>query len=111
MIVFVDGKKYTIKEPRPATLKKYGLSLNDWKNILAEQGYLCPVCKRVLQSPVIDHLHIRNWKKMVLEKRKKYIRGIPCNYCNRRRLARGMNLEIAKNIVTYLTDFEKRIST
>ena len=108
MIVFVEGKRYTIKEPRPAILKKYGLSLNDWKEIITVQGYLCPICKRVLVSPVIDHLHIRNWKKMILEKKQKYIRGIPCNYCNRRRLAKWMSLEIAKNIVIYLSKFEKR---
>jgi len=108
VIVFIYGKKVTIREPRPATLAKYGLSLNDWKNIIAEQGYLCPICKRVLEIPVIDHLHVRNWKKMKPEKRKQFVRGVPCNYCNRRRLAKGMSTEIAKNIVSYLSDFEKR---
>jgi DNA-directed RNA polymerase subunit RPC12/RpoP len=108
MIVFIEGKKITIKEPRPATLAKYGLSLNEWKEIITTQWYLCPICKRTLQTPVIDHLHVRNWRKMKSERRKQFVRGIPCNYCNRRRLAKGMNLEIARNIVEYLERFEKR---
>lgn len=108
MIVFIEGQRVEIKEPLSQTLKKYGLQLNDWKEVITQQGYRCPICKRVLQSPVIDHLHIRNWKKMKSEKRKQFVRGIPCNYCNRRRLAKGMNLEIARNIVEYLEQFEGR---
>lgn len=94
--------------PRPETLKKYGLSLDDWNEFYALQNGVCPICKRPLDRPVVDHLHIRNWKKMKPEKRKKYVRGVPCNYCNRRRLARGMTLEIARNIVAYLEAFENR---
>ena len=95
-----------MQHPRPETLKKYGLSLADWEEIYHLQGGLCPICKRTLAKPVVDHLHIRNWKRMKPEKRKLYIRGIPCNYCNRRRLAKGMTLEIARNIVDYLERFE-----
>lgn len=110
MIVFIDGKKMTIPVPAQRTLKKYGLTLIEWKDMISETGYRCPICERVLATPVVDHLHVRNWRKMKQDKRKKYIRGIPCNYCNRRRLARGMNLQIARNIVKYLEAFEKRLN-
>jgi PHP family Zn ribbon phosphoesterase len=98
-----------IYTPSKATLKKYGLTLADWQEIYSLQTGICPICKRPLLKPVVDHLHIRNWKKMKPEKRKQYVRGIPCNYCNRRRLSRGMTLEIARNIVEYLERFEKRL--
>jgi len=96
--------------PRPATLKRYGLTLEDWQEIFLLQNGLCPICERPLEKPVVDHLHIRNWRKMKPEKRKRYVRGIPCSYCNRRRLARGMSLKIARNIVAYLEKFEDKLN-
>lgn len=99
-----------MNHPRPATLKKYGITIEDWIEMYNLNGGLCPICERPLTQPVVDHLHIRNWKKMKPEKRKRYVRGVPCNYCNRRRLARGMNLKIARNIVAYLERFEKRLN-
>jgi len=92
--------------PRPATLKKYGLSEQEWVELYGNG--ICPICERPLDKPVIDHIHARNWKKMKPEKRKLYVRGVPCSYCNRRRLARGMNLKIARNLVKYFEAFEKR---
>lgn len=99
-----------MNHPRPATLKKYGLSLEDWIELYNLNNGKCPICERPLLQPVIDHLHVRNFKKMKAEKRRRYVRGLPCNYCNRRRLARGMNLQIARNIVKYLEKFEERLN-
>ena len=110
MIVFVEGKRYEIKEPRPATLKKYGLSLNEWKNILAEQGYRCPICKNVLYKTTnIDHFHAKGWVNMPDERRKSYIRGVTCWYCNKNAIYKGVTIEKACNLVDYLVDFEKRM--
>src|SRR5512138_512017 len=110
MIVYVEGQEYNIREPQPATLKKYGLSLNEWKNILTEQGYRCPICKHVPSSGIFrtDHYHAPSWKKMPPEKRKLFVRGIVCVHCNRFYLAKGITVERAQNIFTYLKDFEKR---
>ncbi len=97
-----------MKTPTNPTLKKYGLSAAEWTALYNSQKGICPICKRAMIKPVVDHLHVRNWKNMSPEKRKKYVRGLCCNYCNRRRLAKGMNLEIARNIVIYFEEFEKR---
>lgn len=94
--------------PRPATLKKYGLSEKEWIDLYLTNSGNCPICERPMEKPVIDHIHVRNWRRMSGDQRKKYVRGVCCNYCNRRRLARGMTLEIAKNIVEYLEKFERR---
>ncbi len=93
--------------PRPATLKRYGLTEQDWIELYNLQNGVCPICKRVMEKPVIDHFHARGWRKMKAERRKLYVRGICCNYCNRRRIGRGMSLEIARNIVEYFENFEK----
>lgn len=110
MIVFVEGKRYEIREPRPATLKKYGLSLNDWKELLTLQGYRCPICKRVPSSGIFrtDHLHVPNYKTMKPEKKRLWIRGLPCVHCNRFFLAKGITVEKARAVVEYLEQFEKR---
>jgi recombination endonuclease VII len=100
-----------IVPPKIATLRKYGLSEEDWTELYNLNGGICPICKRTLDKPVIDHFHARGWRKMKAEKRKTFVRGICCNYCNRRRIGRGMNLEIAKNMVEYFENFEKRRTT
>lgn len=110
MIVFVEGKKYKIREPIPRTLKKYGLSLNDWKNILANQGYKCPVCSRIPSSGIfrVDHIHVQNYKYMTPEKKHMWIRGLCCVHCNRFYLAKGITVEKARGVLNYLEAFEKR---
>lgn len=110
MIVFVEGKKHTIQEPTQQTLKKYGLQLNDWKELLTCQGYRCAICKRIPTSGIyrIDHFHAQNFKKMSAEKKKLYIRGILCFHCNRYIVPRGMTAEKAQSAADYLSKFEKR---
>ena len=80
-----------IVQPTPFTLRKYGLSLEEWKVMLADQGGVCAVC---LYDPpsgrlVIDHEHVGKWKAMPPEKRKLFVRGLLCWTCNRHTLARG----------------------
>lgn len=109
MIVFVYGKTYSIKEPRPVTLKKYGLSLDDWKELLAVQGYKCPICLNVLNKTTnIDHYHSKNWKNLPPEKRKLYVRGVTCWYDNKNSLYKGISIEKLQRTLQYLMDFEKR---
>ena len=109
MIVFVEGKTYAIKEPSPATLKRYGLSLNDWKEILAQQNYSCPICGNVLNKTTnIDHFHVRHWNKMSAENRKKYVRGVTDWYCNKNALYKGISIKKLQATIDYLSRFEKR---
>jgi hypothetical protein len=99
-----------IQYPIPATLRKYGLTLDEWVTILALQGNVCPICGKVPSSGrfVIDHEHKRNYKKLSLEQRKKAVRGITCFYCNRYYLSKGITIKKAQNIVQYLQDYQSR---
>ncbi len=111
MIVFIEGKKVSIKEPRPVILAKYGLSLTEWKNIVAEQGYRCPICERVLDKTTnIDHFHISKWMSLPPEKRKLYVRGVTCWFDNKNVIAKGITIEKAKRLVEYLERFEKKLN-
>lgn len=95
--------------PRPETLRKYGLSLTDWQELYSLQGGICPICERPMERPCVDHFHVRGFRFMKPEKKKLYVRGLTCNYCNRRMLVRGMSLQRARNILQYLERFEKRL--
>lgn len=98
-----------VKPPTKKTLKFYGLDEKDWMQYYYRQDGCCPVCERHFSQtvkPVIDHVHVRGFKKMKFEKRKVHVRGLLCNFCNRRLVAKGMTLERAYNIYQYLNDYE-----
>ena len=96
--------------PSDKTLKKYGLNKKQWLEILHSQGDVCPICKNFPKTGkfVTDHFHAQGFSKMSDEKKRKYIRGITCWFCNHYYLGRGINVEKAENVVQYLKDFEKR---
>lgn len=99
-----------VKLPTPATLRKYGLTESDYVSLWDEQGGCCPLCGRAFSDevrPVIDHLHVRLWKRMPSDKRKKFVRGLLCIYDNRRMLPKGMTLEKAERVVAYLKRFKE----
>lgn len=97
--------------PSKATLKRYGLTLEEWLAILERQGGVCAVCKKIPpnQRLCTDHLHVPKWKKLPPEKRKLYVRGLLCAYCNLRLLRKGWTLEKLENAVDYVKLFEQRL--
>jgi hypothetical protein len=60
--------------PSAATLKKYGLTLEQWERCFKAQGGKCSLCtKRFTPSrlPCVDHDH-----------RTGHVRGLLCQHCN-----------------------------
>jgi hypothetical protein len=99
-----------VQLPTPPTTEKYGLSLLDWLQILAEQGWVCPPCDKPTPSGryVVDHEHVRGWKAMPPAQRSLYVRGLLCMVHNRFTLARAMSPEIADRVALYLRRYEAR---
>jgi hypothetical protein len=99
-----------IQVPSQATLRKYGLSENDWKKLLEEQESVCFVCKQTPSSNrlCVDHEHVRGWKKLPPEKRKLYVRGLLCWRCNTTFVGRGITIERATNVAAYLQRYQQR---
>lgn len=110
-----------IKVTSDATLKTYGLTRDEWVQMLGDQGYRCAVCwktpvcedKRCKTAEPHGHLHthhqhVAKWKKMKPEDRKKYVVALVCQFCNRFVLARTLTLLKAKNIVRMLEHYEGR---
>lgn len=99
--------------PSPATLKRYGLTSDEWLAILAAQGGVCAICKRVPTSGRLhtEHEHVPRWKDMPADQRKLYVRGLCCFMCNTQYLGRGLTTEKARAVVEYLERYGARRPT
>lgn len=99
-----------IKIPSKATLKKYGLSEQDYLDILKRQGEVCPVCEQFPSTGrfYIDHYHQRHYKILPDNLKRLYVRGLLCYMCNRFYVAKGITIDKSRNVTKYLEDFEKR---
>ena|SRR3990172_8096558 len=96
--------------PTEPTLKKYGLDDQLWLAILRDQGWVCPICKKESTTGrfVVDHDHVKGFRKMAAEQKRLYIRGICCWFCNHAYLGRGITVEKAQNVVEYLVAYLAR---
>lgn len=100
------------REPSLGTLRKYGLTLKDWKRILRRQGGSCGLCHVTPPSGIlhIDHDHVAGWKKMSPEERKMYVRGIVCYQCNFVYLRRGADSDRLRAGAIYLDRYAQRLA-
>jgi hypothetical protein len=100
-----------LKQPSKQTIKKYGLTLKEWNNIADSQNQVCYICLKLPPARIlcVDHLHIKGFKKMKPEDKKKYVRGLLCRYCNLRVASKAINLEKAIRLVAYLQAFETKL--
>lgn len=108
--VRVQDAPVLIWQPTKATLAKYGLSLDEWLAILRRQDYKCGACGKTPASGrmVIDHEHVKGYKKMPTEQRKLFVRGVLDWSCNHYRLGRGATKHNLKWAAQYLEDYEAR---
>lgn len=96
--------------PSAVTLKKYGLTADEWLLLLEVQGGVCAICLKAPPSGRlnIDHEHAKGWKKMEPEQRKLWVRGLLCWTCNLYILGRGVSVFRLQNALNYLKSFAKR---
>ena len=107
-----------ITPPAAQTLKTYGLTQDDWIALLKAQGWVCPICLQGNERPKTgkqalwntDHEHVPGWAKMPPEKRKTFVRGVLCYYCNHRRVNSRMESAEAQRIADYFKAYEERRS-
>jgi len=99
-----------LQRPSTATLKKYGLDVDDWDRYASKQGGVCAVCRQLTKTGrlCIDHEHVRGWKKMVSAQRKLFVRGLLCWRCNTTFVGRGITVDRSRNVTAYLEEFESR---
>lgn len=103
-----QAEKLGIKIPGPATLAKYGIDEEEWLNLLAIQGWVCPICTRRKVSWNTDHEHVPGWKHLPPQERKRYVRGVLCIHCNFRMVHSRLPADTAQRITNYLRAYEAR---
>ena len=104
-----EVRRRGVVPPTPATLRRYGLTADEWLALLAGQGWKCPICMRKSGVRfVTDHHHLPGWKNLPAEERKRYTRGVLCLKCNWRRVDSDMSAAEAARIAAYLAAYEAR---
>ena len=101
-----------VRVPTPATLRRYGLTPKEWVAILRRQGGVCAVCRRVPKNGRLctDHDHVKGWKRMPPEERKRHVRGMLCFFCNHYYVGRCITVERAENVAEYLRRHRTRLN-
>jgi hypothetical protein len=97
-----------VARPAPSTLGKYGLTLALWEQLLEEQDGLCGVCAKPFPKLVVDHVHVRGYKLMRPEARRKYVRGLCCTTCNHFVLTRYADARKHELAASYLRRYDAR---
>ncbi len=93
--------------PTKQTLKKYGMGQQDYLKLELMCDRTCPICCREFSEGklVIDHEHVKGFKKMKDKDKRKYVRGLLCSYCNFRMIPKGMSAYKAYQIFRYLQKY------
>lgn len=85
---------YNKEKIRNAHLKsKYGITIDEYNNLLKKQNYKCDICKNKYNNKnlCVDHNHTTG-----------KIRGLLCNKCNFIIGCSNENIEILKNSIKYI---------
>ena len=101
-----------IKQPTDVTLKRHGLTPEQWREMLDSQGGQCALCPPGHLPPSlilnIDHEHVRGYWDMAPERKRKYHRGLVCYWHNKNFLARGASAELFDRAAAYLRAYDER---
>ena len=103
-----QAERLGIRPPTKATLRKYGITENEWLNFLALQEWVCPICKRRPAIWNTDHEHVPGWKKLPAHERRRYVRGVLCTHCNFRIVHSNLAADMAERMAAYLRAYEAR---
>ncbi len=78
-----QNKKDKVKNT--SRLKKYGITNQEYENILKSQNGVCAICNRPpkTKSLCIDHRHEKDSKGKQIEGDKSLVRGLLCFFCNK----------------------------
>lgn len=76
-------------------LKSYGITLDQYDELLQKQDYRCFICQKpeteFSKRLAVDHNHVTG-----------EIRGLLCNYCNHRVVGRHRDPDLIKRLYDYL---------
>jgi hypothetical protein len=96
-------KAGAVTQNRKQVLKRYGLTLTTYEELLATQGYVCAICKT-------SNSYVMNGKSRALDIDHDHttgqVRGALCSNCNRGIGLFKDNPEVLANALEYLTKWK-----
>ena len=101
-----------VRVPSRQTLKRYGLTREEWEAILGRQGGACGVCGGVPASGTlhVEHEHARGFKGMPPEQKRRFVRGLACWRCNSNLLRVGITPAMLRAAADFLEAYAARKS-
>lgn len=93
-------KKYPEVYKNSELLRKYGLTIEQYKQMLLTQDYRCGICKSQLTRPNVDHCHITG-----------KVRKLLCKNCNTLLGQAKDSISILKNAISYLKEFKNETNS
>lgn len=94
--VLLDSPEYRKKKEIYMRKFRYGITEDQYQELLNSQKGRCAICKEIMTSPWVDHDHQTN-----------EIRGLLCRLCNTAVGMIGENVETLKSMIKYLERFHK----
>jgi|SRR5712664_1255905 len=103
-------KRHYENNRRSYLFTTYGLTEQDYQQLLDQQGGRCAICgsKPKTRRLSTDHEHRKNYKHFSPVIKKQYIRGLLCMQCNYFELWRGTSIAKKKAAILYLQKYEAR---
>lgn len=103
-----EAERRGVRVPTPATLRRYGITADEWLCLLEAQDWQCPICERSKVIWNTDHEHVPMWKKKPPAERAAFVRGILCVHCNFRVVHSDMSATTAQRVADYFKRYEER---
>jgi hypothetical protein len=99
-------------------LKKYGLTEQEYTNLINYKGNRCWICGRPPKNKALSIEHNHVWEKSLAKRNmpiKISIRGLACFQCNNKIIGRTGDrqnaIQLFKNVVRYLEEAEERYNS
>lgn len=93
-------RRRALKPRTAASLRKYGLTVEEWQAMLEKQGGVCFICKR---GGKVRHLSVDHDHRIAAATGKIIVRGLICSKCNHRGLgAFEWDDDVLKRAIKYM---------
>jgi len=79
-----DTSESSRKAADKRLIQTYGITTDDYDRMYEEQGEKCYICKHAPTTIrfSVDHRHVKGYKKLSSEEKRKEVRGLLCFCCN-----------------------------
>lgn len=93
-------KKYPEVYKNSELIRNYGITLEQYQQMIEQQNGLCGICNKVLFKPNVDHCHLTG-----------KVRKLLCKSCNTLLGQAKDSVDILQNAISYLKEFSNETNS